>query len=245
MPLDRLIAIYECLDRRSGEGNPEGSLCSVATEIVDLSGSGIMVFSSDASATTLCTSDRRARELLELETTLDEGPCTAAGRTGAVSDYPDLRDATDAPWVAYGAAAMALGASAVFAFPVHIGAVRFGALGFYRDRPGELSDLQRVDGYLLASVVGRAILAMQAGAGPDTLASELRSGATRDFAVHQAAGMVAVQGALSIKEALVVLRAHAFASEIGLSDLSAQVIARRVRYAKDSREWVADDGPRR
>ena len=55
--------------------------------------------------------------------------------------------------------------------------------------------------------------------------------------VHQAAGMVSVQAGVSLGEALVLLRARAFASERAVVELARDVLARVVTLAPER-----DDG---
>jgi hypothetical protein len=98
----------------------------------------------------------------------------------------------------------------VFGFPLCIGAICLGALSLYRDRPAPLTDVQASDAYLMASIAARAALAMQAGAPRDMISDELAREARFDFAVQQAAVMVSIQGSISVGNALVALRAHAF-----------------------------------
>jgi hypothetical protein len=111
-----------------------------------------------------------------------------------------------------------------------VGAVRLGALNLYRDRPGPLTNEQYCDALALASVAARAVLAMQAGAPPGVLAAEFAQGANLRFVVHQASGMVAVQLGSSLGEAMVRLRAYAFANERLLDDVAAAVVRRELRF---------------
>ena len=235
---ERLIAIYDDMARLDPEGASSESLCVVAKHIVQLSGAGITLGVLNSPMMPLCSSNEVSRALLDLEVTLGEGPCTAALHSEIAVDQPDLSTPSGHELMVYAPLALAIGVRAVFGFPVRIGAVQFGALGFYRDRPGALSELQRSDGYLMASVVGRTVLAMQTGVDSGTLSMELRNSSLFEFSVHQASGMVAVQGAMSIKDALVTLRMHAYASEIGLAELAARVIARRVRFEAKGRTWT-------
>jgi hypothetical protein len=62
------------------------------------------------------------------------------------------------------------------------------------------------------------------------LADELARSSDLHLVVHQAAGMVAVQLGISVADALVRLRAHAYAHERPLRDLADDVVARRVRF---------------
>jgi len=47
--------------------------------------------------------------------------------------------------------------------------------------------------------------------------------------VHQATGMISVQLEVSLAEALVRLRAHAYANDRPLNEVAADVVARRLR----------------
>ena len=106
-------------------------------------------------------------------------------------------------------------------------------------RRGKLTEIQCVDGNLLASVVARSLLALQAGAPAGTLSVALQREAMFDFSLHQVAGMVAVQGSMTVADALVALRLRAFATEWLLADVAAgNVVARRLRYEPVGRSWL-------
>ena len=51
--------------------------------------------------------------------------------------------------------------------------------------------------------------------------------------MHQATGMIAVEASVPLTQALVLLRARAFAAERPILDLARDVIARTVRFTKD------------
>ena len=48
-------------------------------------------------------------------------------------------------------------------------------MNLYRDRPGELTDDQHADALVMADVAAQAVLAMQANAPLDTVATELEA----------------------------------------------------------------------
>jgi hypothetical protein len=127
--------------------------------------------------------------------------------------------------------AVEAGARAVFGFPLRVGAVRIGALNLYRDRPGPLDDDQHADALVLAGVAARAVLGMQADAPPGMLGAELEAGSDFRFVVHQASGMVSAQLEVSVGEALIRLRAHAFADDRPLTAVAQDVVARRLRLS--------------
>jgi hypothetical protein len=69
------------------------------------------------------------------------------------------------------------------------------------------------------------------------IADELAREGTFDFAVHQAAGMVSVQGSMSVGDALVSLRAHAFTHDCTSSALALRIVARDVCFDPEAHEW--------
>jgi hypothetical protein len=234
---DRLLEVFSLIERFERE-RPEGFvLCDVAAEFMSLDGAGIALTSEGEDLMSLCTSNDAAGELMDLEMTLGEGPAVDACR-GNAADEADLLNTVAPRWGTYGPEAVALGARAVFGYPIQLGEVRFGALSLFRASPGPLSAGQSSDGYLMASVLGRAILTTQAGAPRESLVGELGGSSMLDFRVHQAAGMVAVQGSMSVKDALVILRAHAFAIGCRLGELADRVVSLTTRYELESMEWV-------
>jgi hypothetical protein len=174
---------------------------------------------------------------MELEITVGEGPCVDASRFSGAIEEVELASSSSSRWLAYSPAAEAAGARAVFGFPLCIGAICLGALSLYRDRPGPLTEAQASDAYLMASVAARAVLSMQAGAPRDMIGDELEREGTFDFAVHQAAGMVSVQGSMSVGDALVAVRAHAFANDCTSSALSVRIVARELCLDPETHEW--------
>ncbi len=237
MATDRLLSFLMLMAKRERAHPKDGSLCAVAAEVTNLSGAGIALVSSGQQYTSVCTSNDVAHTLMDLEMTVGEGPCVDACISDIAIDESNLVATFDRRWLTYSPLAKEAGAHAVFAFPVRIGAIRLGALSFYRDEPGPLSAAQSSDAYLMASVIGRAILAMQAGAPRDTLAAELEREANFDFSVHQAAGMIAVQGSMSVGNALVALRAHAFATNASLSELAIRVVLREIFFDPNPGSW--------
>jgi hypothetical protein len=215
----------------AGEGEPDTArLCDVCSRVTLMSGAGIMLMSGDVPRGSLCSTNEVSTLIEELQYELGEGPCVDAYHEDRAVLEPDLADPVTARWLAFTPPAVEAGALAVFGFPIRVGAVRLGALNLYRDRPGPLDDDQHADALVLADVAARAVLAMQAHAPPGALAAELEAGANFQFVVHQASGMVAVQLGVSVGEALIRLRAYAFANDRPLAKVAEDVVGRRVRF---------------
>jgi hypothetical protein len=196
-----------------------------------LDGAGVSIVSSDGTREPLFASDEVAKVIEGLQLTLGEGPCIDAASTGTpvlVADLSDPKDAVANHWPVFRIEATRLGARAVFAFPIRIGAIWLGAVDFYRQTPGTLSQPEL--GSVLSSVDEVALAVLEAPnryGDSDTL--------TTNMIVHQAAGMVMAQLDSSIEEAMVRLRATAFAEGVSISELAADVVNGRRRILKERR----------
>lgn len=236
----RLLSIFEMMATHEHSGAERRLLCSVASQITELDAAAIALTTDDPPLTIFCTSGIFARDMMDLEITVSEGPGTSTLRSDAMVMAPDLASDSAPQWMFYTPQALANGARSVFGFPIRIGMIRLGVLCLYGLRIGELSDQQISDALLMTTVIGRGVIALQAGAPSNTLSNELVKESTFDFSVHQAAGMVAVQAPMSIATALVALRMHAFSTSESLSSVALQVIARQLRFDGPRHEWVRD-----
>lgn len=205
-------------------------LCTSGVEIAEVSGAGIMLMRGDEPHAALCVTDPVSELIEELQFTFGEGPCIDAHGLRVPVLEPDLASPVVPRWVAFSRAAVAGGARAVFGFPIRIGEIRLGALNLYRDVPGPLTDTQYHDAVIVADSSARSIIATQADATPGSLGTAVEPGTALRFVVHQATGMIASQMDVGVDEALVRLRAYAFARDRLITDVAEDVVARRVRF---------------
>jgi hypothetical protein len=228
LPGDRLLRILTQLGARGETVSGSARLCEVCADVLDMTGAGVMLMSGDTPSGSVCSSNDVSALIEDLQYTLGEGPCVDAYSQQRPVLEPDLANPDVPRWIGFTAPAVAAGALAIFGFPLQIGAVRLGALNLYRDQPGPLTDDQHADALVVSEVAARAVLDMQAHAPPGAIATELTNSDFR-FVVHQASGMVSVQLGVSIAEALIRLRAFAFAHDRPLTDVAEAVVARRLR----------------
>jgi hypothetical protein len=210
-------------------GSETARLCRVCAEVTSVSGAGIMLMWGEAPLGSVCTTDEVSARIEELQYDLGEGPCVDAYRLDRAVLEPDLAAPALPRWLAFTGPALDAGAKAVFGFPLRVGTVRLGALNLYRDRPGSLGDDQHADAMAMADVAAQAVLLLQADAPAGRLAAELEAGAEFQYVVHQAAGMVAAQLDISVTQALIRLRAHAFGNERTLTEVAREVVGRTLR----------------
>jgi hypothetical protein len=224
----RLESIFGSLD---SSGDADGSLdllCRTSARALGVTGTAVALIITGDDPGSLASSDERASLLVDLQFTMGEGPCLDAHNGGRPILVADLSAATR--WPAFAPDAIAAGAAAVFALPLQIGAARFGAFTFYRDRSGPLSPLILADALAIAELVCEITLCLQAQVPLGSLAQVVDDLANRRTAVYQATGMVLAQLGISPEAALATLRARAYADGRPVGEVSADVVARRFRF---------------
>ena len=204
------------------------ALCATGVDLLGVDGAGLTLQRPDSAPMPIGASGPVMAQLEELERTLGEGPCVDAFTTGRPVAEPDLATATR--WPGFTAAALAASARSVFGYPLMMPGGRFGALNLYGARPMTISGQQHDDALALARLATHAVLATLASTAPEALALELLDVGAHELVVNQATGMVAEQLGLPTRDALARLRARAFADNRPLSDLAADVVARRLRF---------------
>jgi hypothetical protein len=172
--------------------------------------------------------------LEDLQSTYSDGPSVEAARDGWSVWAPDLTDGSEQRWAWFRSAAVEAGAKAMFALPVRMGAVRFGALTLYRVTPGALSPEQIRDARLLAEA-GAVLLALNQ---PGERTAEAFLWVVGDRSrfrpeVHQAVGATMVDLGVDAREAFARMCAHAFAENRTLAEVGADIVSKRLRLPAD------------
>ncbi len=215
-------------------------VCAVAVSSAQVSGAWVTTAGRGGPDFLMCVTDPVCEHLAELQLVLGEGPCHDVLASAAPVLASDLDDKEwGRRWPGFAAEARRLGAAAVFAFPLVIGAIRAGAMGLYRTSPGPLSSARIGDGLILADA---ATLLLLDGAhdGTDGAAGEAATAVQApDLALHraeidQATGMLTGQLGVSAAEAFVRLRAYAYAQDRRLADVASDIVARRLRLDPDA-----------
>jgi len=166
-----------------------------------------------------------------LQNDLDEGPSYDAYQFGWPVVCEDF--ASDHTWPAFSPAATALGLRAMFAFPLQRNAVKLGVLTLSRHTSGALEPQQHSNALIYARLALDLVLAHTfnptAGFEPRR---ELTIGANSTL-IHQATGMISVQLAIGVTEALALLRANAKTNNHSLGSLADDIVNRRVRLDQE------------
>jgi hypothetical protein len=231
---ERTVRVWEWVSA-AGEGDGPVSVaavCRAAVRWLGVDGASVTASSDLIAREPLFASDQLSAQLEELQFTTGEGPAAGDFRLGSPVLIPDLESMT-ARWPGFVPASAAAGARAMFALPLQAGAIRVGVLTLYRTRPGPLAPPQLADALVLADIALQLILDAAAGILSSPDCRPLSGLSDRRAEVYQATGMISVQLGVSLEEAFVRLRAHAFASSTALADVADDVVTRALRFEPD------------
>ena len=205
------------------------ALCRAAVLRLEVDGVSVTAVSGPVAREPVCASDEVSARLEEFQFTMGEGPGADDFRLGSPMLIPEL-DSMAARWPGFVPAAVAAGARAMFSFPLQAGVIQVGVLSLYRARPGALGVEDLADALVFADIAMQLLLDSSAGitGSPDYRPLDGVAGARAE--VHQATGMISVQLGVSLEEAFVRLRAHAFGSGASLGDVAGEVVRRRLRF---------------
>jgi ANTAR domain/GAF domain len=213
-------------------------LCEACVALFGVDAAAISLVFDGVNSGTLGASGPGARVFDELQFTFGEGPCLDSVAHQAPVLVGDLADPADVRWPAYGAAMLAHEIRGVSALPVVVAGTYLGALDLYRARPGLLGAEQLAGALVAAELAEWPLLDvmgadLQAGvADPDSDAwAELTQLSRAE--VSQATGMLVAQLDITSAEALVRLRAHAYATGRSATDVASDIVDRRLRLERD------------
>jgi hypothetical protein len=199
--------------------------CTDAVRALSASGVGVSVMTDDGVHGMAAASDAHTALVEDLQFTYGEGPCIDAFAAGTPVLVSDLADGAAGRWPVYTPAVRAEGIGAVFAFPLQIGAARLGVLDVLRTSPGPLS---RADLGQALTVADRLVRLLLDGQERGDSAATLDIGIRAEL--FQAQGMISVQLGVPLAESMIRIRAHAYAENRPLSEVAADIVARRLRF---------------
>lgn len=205
-------------------------LCRACVEILGAQSGALTVRATPEDRVTVSSSDGMSAEIEDLEELLGEGPGQLAlDEDRIVVTELDGGSPTDEKFPVFSHLVASLsGPATAYAVPMRVGGRPIGVLSLYVTS-GELAR-DPEDVQFLADAVGTALLG--------ELESIDWSARAR---IHQATGMVTAQLRISPRDALAVLRAHAFATPATLEDVADDVVARRVAFTYDETDAVTTE----
>ena len=206
--------------------------------LLDIDGAAISLVFDGAASGTLGSSGEAAERYDELQFTLGEGPCLESVARKTPVLIADLADPDDIRWPAYAPAMLAHLIRGVFAMPVLVAGEHVGALDLFRARPGRLEEHYLAGAIAAAELAAAPLLDLM----NDDLQAAVNDPVSNAWAelhtlsrteVSQATGMLVAQLDVEPAEALVRLRAHAYATGRSSTDVARDILDRRLKLEAD------------
>jgi hypothetical protein len=208
-------------------------LVMACVEAIPVTGVGLALMTDAGHAGTVAVSDDRAGLMEELQFTSGEGPCVESSDTGRPVLQPDLARTGPERWPGFADSAVRAGIRAVFALPLRVGGIRVGVLDLYRDDVGDLTGADLDEALSFADAATQILLHLQAQAPLDASGMAAIPLLEDRAVVHQATGMVAMQARVGMSEALLRLRAHAYAAERPIAELAQDVLDGLLNFTEE------------
>ena len=215
-----------------GESRPlTWRACHAINGLLGADGASITVENSSVARVTLCATDETAGLLENLQDVLQEGPCWDAYDSGRPNQTLLGRQAASRWPYFIPAAEEIIGPDGVlWSLPMRSDGALIGAISLYQLRPAPLAVpaggaqilADAVAGLLLRDPLAFAVVSGTAGQGWCSRAW-----------VQQAAGILASQLGIGIRDALAILRSHAFATDSQLRDVARNVVDRKLDLSGD------------
>ncbi|WP_460807805.1 GAF and ANTAR domain-containing protein [Nocardioides salsibiostraticola] len=215
-------------------------LCLVAVEELAIWGAAVSLMTEGPDGSVpmavAAASHESAKSVEALHFAHGEGPAREAHRLGRPVLVSDLATCFGR-WPGYTTTTRERGVVSVHSYPLGLGAIRLGVLSFYNNRPTTYAPRQIGSALVLVDLAIEILLDTVSmgqgggGAADDQGSEGLATLVAGDLpaSVYQAQGRVMVDHEVSLAEALLRIRAHAFGSGRELSDLADDIVAGRVR----------------
>jgi hypothetical protein len=213
------------------QSGDEGAIATAFVDVLPIAGAALSTLGPPFGSAVVAASDPRSAESDEQQVLLGEGPGWSALRNRAPVLAYDLSTTVGDEWPSALATLRETGWAGLLSFPLSVGTFDLGAVTLYRVGTDPLGPAQLGDAKLLAGLAALRVLSsatrdVETGRTPASVSVTQPSGRH----VHQATGMVIAQLGLSAEDALLVLRARAFAEGQPLRAVAEAVVDRRIDF---------------
>ncbi len=227
----------EALARLERASSDPGTFSYPFVEFLPVTGASVATLGAVLGSETLSATDDRAARLDELQFDLGEGPCWDALRAARPVIELAFAQGGAARWPALASAVRGEPIGSVFAFPLAVGPLRFGAVDLYSSAPTRLGRAEASRATALAEVVSRHILR---AALDEEHRIDREPGPLSRRRIHQATGIVLAQLGLTPEDARLVIHGHAFATERSVMEIAEEIVEGTLRFARNGQTIEVD-----
>ena|SRR5437588_431178 len=234
---DTMVADYDVVDLSH-------RLARYCVDLLPVTAAGVLLTDEHGNMRLLASSNEAARltELVQLEND-QHGPCLEAFRSGRPFVVDDLAGYADR-WPRFVVEAQRQGFRTVHALPMRLRSQTIGALNLFGARATTLSEDDQRLGQALADVATIGILQQRALSRRETVVEQLQGALNSRVIIEQTKGVLSERGSIHVDAAFVLLRDHARAHQLRLSDLARMVVNDRTEALRVLGGTTDDPGHR-
>jgi GAF domain-containing protein len=199
------------------------TLVERCVELLDVSAVGLM-FGDDQGRLRVAASSSEETRLLELfQLQNNEGPCLECYRSGEPVESSDMAEAATR-WPLFAPEAVRAGFRTVHALPMRLRERTVGSLNLFHVRPAALPPAATRIAQSLIDVATIGLIQVESGHHSEVLLDQLQRALVARVVIEQAKGVLAERRDITPAVAFAVMRAHARANDLKLTDLAYAVI---------------------
>jgi hypothetical protein len=209
-------------------------VCRACAQVLDVDGVSLCTVGDFGVGEPISATHPLSDRAVELEITVGVGPGMQALSEGDAMLVSDLTSAgSNTRWPVLASMLVGLGVRAVFALPLTITDVTVGVLELYRHRAGPLSGAELADAQLFADYALQLLILGDRDPSGHGVDAVLSCALSQQWArVNQATGVISAQLDIGATQAYQRLRAHTFATGLGLREVADAVLDGRIRLTR-------------
>lgn len=209
---------------------PASGLCAPFVAALPIDSAAILTLVAPFDVVIFCSSNALAAELADAEIDLGDGPGWEALRRHATVREPRLIESRSGSWPAFRSSLGRFDLTGLYAVPLSIGSLDIGAIDLYLHNDQQLSEQDLHDASVMADLTAMHVFRHAMEHRDDDQDADDDAAPYSRREVHQATGMVIAQLNVSPTDALLLLRAHAFALGRPVRSVAADIVARRLTF---------------
>jgi len=231
---DDIVAAFVSMAGGLAQGHDVNELLTQLTDdcarLVDVGAVGLLLADPRGALHVVAASSERVGHLEAFQAQREQGPCHTCYLEGHPVNVPDLA-AVATRWPDFAAVAAASGVASVHAVPMRLRDATIGALNLFGSAPGALDEADLRLAQALADVATVALVQDRAATEQSLVDQQLQIALDSRVIIEQAKGVLSYSGALDMPTASTALRQYARHSNMKLTELSSDLINRKMPAA--------------
>ena len=208
-------------------------LSDSVVEVLGAAGAGVSLSDGKGGLQFATSTTEAVAHIEAVQTRSAGGPCHRAFETGAAVLVDDLDADTEPSWAEYRSVAAAEGFRSVAGIPMNAGGRRIGALNLYDAKPRKWSADDVATAQVFADIATSYVVHATDLDKAQQVNVQLQHAVDNRVVIEQAKGLLAGERAISVDQALAVLRSHARNRNVTLRSVADAVVNLGLRPGTD------------